>query len=168
MGQYFPKPFRRFRGNINFKIDLCNYATKTDLKNVIQVDTSSYFKLSEVVKNVVVKKTVYDKLVPKVYIIDSSDFVLKTKYDTDESELEKKIPNVTDFVIEAKLTKLKNKIPDISDLVTKIVLTTVENKIPDISILVKKQSITLKLQKLKINLLIIIMINILQLQSLIS
>ena len=34
MSQYFPKPFRRFRGNINVKVDLSNYATKTDLKNV--------------------------------------------------------------------------------------------------------------------------------------
>ena len=44
------------------------------------------------------KKTVYDKLVAKVNNIDTSDFVLKTKYQTDKTELEKKIPNVTDFV----------------------------------------------------------------------
>ena len=35
--------------------------------------------------------------------IDTSDFVLKTKYDTDKSELENKIPNVTDFVKKEKL-----------------------------------------------------------------
>ena len=40
----------------------------------------------------------YDKLVAKVNNIDTSGFVLKTKYDTDKSELENKIPNVTDFV----------------------------------------------------------------------
>ena len=34
MSQHFPKPFRSFGGNINVKIDLSNYATKTDLKNV--------------------------------------------------------------------------------------------------------------------------------------
>ena len=39
MSQYFPKPFRRFGGNINIKVDLLNYATKTDLKNVTPVDT---------------------------------------------------------------------------------------------------------------------------------
>ena len=42
MSQYFPKTFRSFRGNINIKVDLSNYATKTDLKNVTHVDTSSF------------------------------------------------------------------------------------------------------------------------------
>ena len=42
MSQYFPKPFGIFGGNINFKVDLSNYATKTDLKNVAHVDTSSF------------------------------------------------------------------------------------------------------------------------------
>ena len=41
------------------------------------------------------KKTVYDKLAAKVNNIDTSEFVLKTKYQTDKSKLEKKIPNVT-------------------------------------------------------------------------
>ena len=44
------------------------------------------------------KKTVYDKLAAKVNNIDTSDFVLKTKYQTDKTELEKKIPDATDFV----------------------------------------------------------------------
>ena len=89
MSQYFPKPFRSFGGNINVKVDLSNYATKTDLKNVTQVGTSRFTlrtnlaslktevdkldidklarvpvdlsKLSDVVKNDVVKKAVYDK-----------------------------------------------------------------------------------------------------------
>ena len=42
MSQYFLKPFRSFGENINVKADLSNYATKTDLKNVIHVDTSSF------------------------------------------------------------------------------------------------------------------------------
>ena len=42
MSQYFPKPFKSFGGNINVKVDLSNYATKTDLKNVIHVDTSGF------------------------------------------------------------------------------------------------------------------------------
>ena len=46
-------------------------------------------KLSNQVKNEVVKKAVYDKLVEKVNNVDTSEFVLKTKYDTDNSELEK-------------------------------------------------------------------------------
>ena len=115
MSQYFPKPFRSFGGNINVKVDLSNYATKTDLKNVTHVDTSNFAlktnlaslktevdkldidklvpvpvdlsKLSVVVKNDVVKKTVYNKLVAKVDNIDTSDFVLKTNYQTYKTEL---------------------------------------------------------------------------------
>ena len=98
MSQYFPKPFKKFGGNLNVKVDLSNYVTKTDLKNVTHVDTSSFAlktnlanlktevhkldidklapvpvelsKLSDVVKNDVVKKPVYDKLVTKVDNID--------------------------------------------------------------------------------------------------
>ena len=44
MSQYFPKPFKSFAGNINVKVDLSNYVTKTDLKNVTHVDTSSLNK----------------------------------------------------------------------------------------------------------------------------
>ena len=166
MSQYFPKPFRSFEGNINVKVDLSNYATKTDLKNVTHVDTSSFAlktnlaslktevdkldidklapvlvdlsKLSDDVKNDVVKKTVYHKLVAKVNSINTSDFVLKNKYNTDKTELVKKNPNVTDFVKKAKLTELENKIPDVSSLATKAALTAVENKILSISSLVKK------------------------------
>ena len=39
MSQYFRKPLRSLGGNINAKVDLSNYATKTDLKNVTHVDT---------------------------------------------------------------------------------------------------------------------------------
>ena len=42
MSQYFPKLFRSFGGNINVKVDLSKYATKTDLKNVTHIDTSSF------------------------------------------------------------------------------------------------------------------------------
>ena len=55
-------------------------------------------KLSDAVKNDVVKTTAYNKLVAKVDNIDSSGFVLKTKYNTDKTELENKSPIVTDFI----------------------------------------------------------------------
>ena len=97
----------------------------------------------------------YDKLVAKVDDIDPNDFVLKTKYQTDKIELEKKISKVNDLVKKTKLTELENKIPDTSNLATKTVLATVENKIPSVSNLIKKKKkkkiITLKLQNLKIN-----------------
>ena len=114
MSQYFPKTFNsHFDDSIKVKIDLSSYATKTDIKNISHVDTSSFAlktnlanlqtefdkldidklvpvpvdlsKINDVVKNDVVKKTVYDKLVAKVDNIDTSDFVLKTMYNTDKS-----------------------------------------------------------------------------------
>ena len=67
---------------------------KTEVDNLhidklvpVPVDLS---KLSDVVKNDVAKKTVYDKLVAKGNNVDTSDFVLKTKYNTDKTELKKK------------------------------------------------------------------------------
>ena len=84
------------------------------------------------------KKTVYDKLAAKVNNIDTSDFILKTKYQTGKTDLENKIPNLTEFVKKTKLTKLKNNIPDVSSLATMTALTAVENKIPTVSSIVKK------------------------------
>ena len=51
----------------------------------------------------------YNKLVAKVNNIDNCDFVLKTKYNTDKTELENKIPNVTDFIKKTKLVELEKK-----------------------------------------------------------
>ena len=76
-------------------------------------------KLGDLVKNDVVKKAVYDKLVAKVNNIDTSAFVLKTNYQTDKTELVEKIPDVTDFVKNTKFTELENKILDVSSLATK-------------------------------------------------
>ena len=42
MSQYFPKPYEPFGGNINVTVDLSNYATKDDIKNITHVDTSSF------------------------------------------------------------------------------------------------------------------------------
>ena len=88
-------------------------------------------------------------MVAKVNNIDTGDFVLKTKYQTDKTELEKKIPDVTDFVKKWKLTELENKISDISNLATKTALNTVENKIPDVSSLVKKTDYNTKVTEIE-------------------
>ena len=90
-----------------------------------------------------------DKLVVKVNNIDTSAFVLKIKYQTDKTQLEKKIPDVTDLVKETKLTELKNKIPENSSFGTKPTLTVVENKIPDVSSLVKKTNYDTKISELE-------------------
>ena len=70
-------------------------------------------KLNNVVKNDVVKKDVYDKLVAKVNDIDTSKFVLKTKYDTDRSELENKVPDTSSLV---KKTDYNTKITEVDKL----------------------------------------------------
>ena len=124
MSQYFPKPYDPFSGDINVKVDLSNYGTKADIKNISHVDTSS-FALKTNLANLktevdklnidklvpvsvdlsklsdyddVVKKTVYEKLVAKVNKIDTSRFVLKTKHDTDKSELENKVRDTSGLV----------------------------------------------------------------------
>ena len=65
MSQYFPKPFRNLWGNANVKVDLPNYATKTDLNNVSHVDTSRFALKTNLasLKNEVDKLEI-DKLVP--------------------------------------------------------------------------------------------------------
>ena len=196
MNTFFPKPFEPFGGDINVTVDLSNYATKTDLKNVTHVDTSNFVlkknlanlktevdkldidrsvpvptdlsKISNVAKNDAVKKDVYNKLVTKVNNIDISDFVLKTKYDTDKTELENKIPNVTYFVKKARLTELENKIPDVSNLAQETALTIVENKIPDVSNLFNKTDYNTKVTEIENKLNNLIMINTLILKSLIN
>ena len=81
-------------------------------------------RLSHVKKNDVVKKAVSDKLVAKVNSIDTSAFVLKTKYDTDKSELKNKIlVKKTDY--NTKIAEIEGKIPHVSNLATKTALTTV-------------------------------------------
>ena len=121
--QCFPKPYDPFGGDVKVKLDLSNYPRKVDLKEATEVDTSNLTaksnlpslkgevdkinidklksfpfdlsKLSNVVNNEVVKKTVYDRLAGNVNTIDTSGFVLKTKYDTDKSDLEKKSMTLT-------------------------------------------------------------------------
>ena len=94
MSQYFSKSYEPFGGDINVKVDLSNYATKADIKNISHVDTSSFAsktnlanlktevdkldidklvpvpvplsKLSDLVRNYVVKKDAYNRLAAKV------------------------------------------------------------------------------------------------------
>ena len=58
MSQYSPEPYEPFKGNINFKVDLSNFATKTDLKNISHIDVSSYALKSKLAS----LKTEVDKL----------------------------------------------------------------------------------------------------------
>ena len=178
MRKYFP-PYNNSSGNIKVELDLSNYATKIDTKDINLVDTSSYAlrtnlaalkaevdkidtdklktvpddlaKVSNVVKNDVVKKTIYNTLKNKVDAIDTSGFVTRTKFTTDTNTLddkidkvEKKIPDISGLATKSSVTcliteqedytdKVKKKIPDISGLASKTELTDVEDKIPDVS-----------------------------------
>ena len=135
MSRNFPKPYDRFGGNVKVELDLSNYGAKADLKGATGADTSNLAaksdlaslkaetdkididklktvpvdlsKLSNVVNNEVVKKAVYDKLATKANAIDTNGFVLKTEYDTDKLDLEKKI------------NEADKKIPDACGLVKK-------------------------------------------------
>ena len=65
MSQYFPKPFRCFGGNINFKVDLSNYTRKADVKNISHGDTSSFALKSNLASlKTEVHKLDIEKLVP--------------------------------------------------------------------------------------------------------
>ena len=99
------------------------------------------------------KKTVHDKLVAKVNNTGTSGFVLKTKYDTDKSALERKIPDTSTLVKKtdyyAKISEIEGKILSISGLATNLALIAVENKIPDASSLVKKIDFNTKVSEIE-------------------
>ena len=79
--------------NLALKTNLTKLKAEIDKLDVDKLKAASVYlsKLSNVVNNKFVKKTVYDKLVAKVNNCDTSGFVLKTKHDTDKSNLEKNI-----------------------------------------------------------------------------
>ena len=187
MSKYLP-PYRGTSNGIKAELDLSNYATKTDLKNIMHIDVSSsatktnsaalksevdkinidklktvpndLAKLSNVVKNDVVKKTTYNTLKNKVDAIDTSGFVTRTKVTTDTNALddkidkvEKKIPDISGLATKSSVTrviteqedytdKVKKKTPHISGLASKTELTDGENKIPDVSGLATASALT--------------------------
>ena len=149
MSQYFPKPYEPFGGDINVKVDLSNYATKADIKNIMHVDTSSFaLKTSLANLKTEVDKLDIDKLVPvpvdlsKLSNVVNNEVVKKTEYDAKIKNIEDKIPDISNLATETnlntKISEVKNEIPSITGLATTSALTAVENKIPDTSNLVKK------------------------------
>ena len=150
---YYP-PYKSSSNNIKAELDLSNYATKDDVKNITHIDVSSYAtktnlaalktevdkidtdklktvpndlaKLSNVVKNEVVKKTDFS----------ADTYVTRTKFSTDTNALDDKID------------KVEKKIPDMSSLETKRNVTTLvnnlNNKIDNLKIndYAKKTSLT--------------------------
>ena len=134
MSQYFP-PYNNSSKNIKVELDLSNYATKDDVKNITHVDVSSYAtktnlaalktevdkididklktvpddlaKLTNVVKNEVVKKTDFS----------ADNYVTRTRFSTDTNSLDDKID------------KVEKKIPDVPGLATTRNVTTVVNNL---------------------------------------
>ena len=143
MSTYYP-PYESSSNNIKVKLDLTNYATKTDLKNITHTDVSRFAsktnlsalktevdkiyvdklktvpddlaQLSNVVKNEVVKKTDFS----------ADDYVKKTKFSGDINSLDDKID------------KVEKIIPDVSSLETKRNVTTLvknlDNRINNLKI----------------------------------
>ena len=158
MSTYYP-PYKSSSSNIKVELDLTNYATKTDLKNITHTDVSSFSrktnlaalktevdkidvnklktvpddlaKLTNVVKNEVFKKTTYNRLKNKIDAIDTSVFVTRTKFTTDANALNDKID------------KVEKKIPDISGLATKSSVTRLLTEQEDYNDKIKKKFLML-------------------------
>ena len=80
MSQYFPKPYWRFGEDINVKVDLSKYATKTDIKNITHVDTSGFaLKTNLVNRKTKVDNLDIDKLVPVPTDLSKLSNVVKNK-----------------------------------------------------------------------------------------
>ena len=173
--QYFP-PYRGHIADVKIRLDLTSYATNQELKNVTRVNPSSFAlktnlsslkakadklhidklvpvpvdlaKLSNAVKNDVVKKTEYNSLKTKVDSINTTKYVLKSKYDSEIGDLKLKyqilvfqtsryqIIVLQTSVFNSEITEVENKTPDITNFASKSALTAVENKIPDVKNLV--------------------------------
>ena len=122
VSQYFPKPYEPFGGDINVKVDLSDYATKDNIKNITDVDTSS-FALQTNLANV---KTEVDKLdIDKLKSLPNNLSNLKTEVDkldidklapvpADSSKLSDVVKNeaVKKTEYDAMIKNIEDKIPD--------------------------------------------------------
>ena len=156
--QYFP-PYGS-TNNIKVELDLANYATKDDVKNITHVDVSSYAtKTNLAALKAVVDKIDTDKLktapddLAKISNVVKNDIVKKTDYNTKVTSIESQIAGVTKNTLDnlGDITKLKAVDTSNFFLKTKLAsdVTTLENKIdtvnkkiPDISVLATKTSLT--------------------------
>ena len=166
--QYFPL-YENTINNIKVELDLANYATKDDVKNITHVDVSSFASKT----NLASLKSEVDKLdtdkfkatpddLAKLSNVLKNDVVKKTDYNTKVTSIENQKARVTKNIIDnlADITKLKAV--DASNFVLKTKLTcdvntlenkidTVDKKIPDISGLATKSSLTSYLQAATFN-----------------
>ena len=168
MSTYYP-PYKSSSNNIKVELDLANYATKDDVKNITHVDVSSFASKT----NLAALKTEVDKIevdklktVPvnlaKLSNVVNNDVVKKTDYNTKVTSIASQIAGVTKNTFDnlADITKLKAVDTSNFDLKTKLAsdVTTLENKIdtvdkkvPDISGSATKTSLTSYLQTATFN-----------------
>ena len=142
-----------FGGDINVKVDLLNYATKADITNISHVDTSN-FAVKTTLANLKteVDKLDINKLVPvpvdlsKLSDVVKNDVVKKTDYNAKIAEIENKIPDISNLATKTALNTVGNKITDTSGLVKKVdyntEITKIEGKIPDVRNLPTKIALT--------------------------
>ena len=137
MSKYFLKPYEPFGGDINVKVDLSNYATIKDIKNITHIDTSSFALKS----NLANLKTEVDRL--DIYKLKSlPNNLSKLKAKVDKLDIVKLVPVPIDF---SKLSDVvKNEVVKKTEYNTKI--KSIENKIPDITNLATKSNLNIKIK----------------------
>ena len=142
MSTYYP-PYKSSSNNIKVELDLTNYATKTDLKNIAQVDVSSFASKT----NLATLKTEIDKIdvdklkttptdLAKLTNAVENDLVKKTDYNTKVTSIETQIAGLTKNTVDNLADIIKLKTIDTNSFVLKTRLasdvTTLENKIDDV------------------------------------
>ena len=144
MSAYYP-PYKRSSNNIKVELDLTNYATKTDLKNITHTDVSSFAGKSNLsVLKTEVDKSDIDKLktVPddsaKLNNVIKIEVVKKTDFSADDYVKKTKCSGDINY-LDDKIDKVDKKIPDVSGLATKSSVTILIKNLDD------------KIDKLKIN-----------------
>ena len=167
MSEYFPEQ-KPLEGRVNVELDLSNYATKKDLKNATEVDTSSFAKNKlyiDKLKNVPsslsnlkskADKSDVDKLVPvpvdwiKLTDAVKNNVVKKGVYNAKIKNIKDKILDIPKFAtkttLNAKVNEVKCEIP--TNLATTTALTAVENKIPNANNLLKKTDYNTKINEI--------------------
>ena len=168
MSQYYPS-YRSSSNNIKVELDLANYATKTDLKNITHVDVSSFASKT----NLAVLKTEVDKIdadklkttpanLAKLTNAVEHDVVKKTDYNTKVTSIEAQIAGLTKITVDNLDDITKRKAIDTNSFVTRTKFSAdtnalddkidgVEKKIPDISGLATKTSLYDYLQTVTFN-----------------
>ena len=155
---YYP-PYRSSRNNIKVELDLANYATKDDVKNITHVDVSSFASKT----NLAALKTEADKIdaaklkttpadLAKLTNAIEHDVVKKTDYNTKVTSIEAQITGLTKNTVDNLAHIKKLKAIDSNSFVTRTKFSAdtnalddkidgVEKKIPDISRLATKSSL---------------------------